>query len=208
MDLAKKRRTSRMFSSNPIDFKDVTVALETACQAPSGANYQPWRFLIVIDPQMKRRIRSACERGEKGFYSKVKGDWKDWLSSKGLSWRKPFLEEAPLLVLVLSERRAPYSVQSVWLAIGYILLALEELGLGTLTYTPSITEGVLEVTHVPKKFRLEAILPIGISIDEKTKETRRALCEVAYMESWGHGFDKAALPRIRAEMREPRIRRK
>jgi len=79
------------------------------------------------------RIRKVCEHVEKQFYSAMKGELKDWLLSRGLSWRKPFLEDAPILVLVLSQTKAPYSSESVWLAIGYILLALEELGLGTVT---------------------------------------------------------------------------
>jgi len=73
----------------------------------------------------------------------------------------------------------------VWLAIGYILLALEELGLGTVTYTPSNAEAALDELNVPNGFSLEAILPIGISADEEPKEPRRELEEVTYVDSWG-----------------------
>lgn len=188
LDLASRRKTARRFSPDPVDLRAVLSALETACQAPSGANSQPWRFLIITDSDIKRRIREACERGERDFYSTVSGELRDWLLARGFNWRKPFLEEAPLLALILSEMKAPYSTQSVWLAIGYVLLALEELGLGTVTYTPSSTEGVLDEVDVPDGFRLEAILPIGVSADEKPKEPRRGLHGVSFLNSWGHSL--------------------
>ena len=193
LDLAKRRKTTRRFSSRPIDLKQIIAALEAACQAPSGANSQPWRFLIVTDPKVKRRVREACENGEKAFYSKVKGELGKWLLAKGLNWQKPFLEEAPVLVLIFSETKAPYAIQSAWLAIGHILLALEESGLGTITYTPSITRRVTEEIDLPKGFRLEAILPVGISVDEKPKEPKFGLRQVAYLNSWGHRLDATAL---------------
>ena len=175
----------RGFSSKAINFKYVLIALDIACQAPSGANFQPWRFVIITDANIKRRIRDVCERIEKKFYLNVKGELRKWLPMRGLSWKKPFLEEAPILVLVLSEKKAPYSTQSVWLAIGYILRTLEELSLNTVTYTPSISERVLSEVGIPDKFRLEAILPIGISTDEKSKEPRFSLDKVTYANFWG-----------------------
>jgi len=185
LDLAKRRRTVRRFSSDQVKIRDVVEALEAACQAPSGANSQPWRFMIITDPKIKSRVRAVCEKGEKEFYSNVRGELKEWLLSKGLSWNKPFLEEAPLLVLIFSERKAPYSIQSVWLAIGYILLALEEQGLSTVPYTPSITKTVLDEIAVPGGFRLEAILPVGVSADKKPKESRLGIHEVSYLNLWG-----------------------
>lgn len=185
LDLAKRRKTVRKFTSDPVNLKDILLVLETACQAPSGANFQPWRFLVIMDPQVKRSIRHRCEQGEKEFYSRVRGKLKRWLSAIGLKWEKPFLEEAPLLIIVFSQKRAPYSTESVWVAIGYILLALEELGLGTITYTPSTTKLVSNEIGIPDEFRLEAILPVGISADEKAKETRLELHEVAYLNCWG-----------------------
>lgn len=183
--LAKRRTTIRQFSSRPVAWKDVIVAIQTACQAPSGANAQPWRFLIVTDPSTKRRIREACEQAEKAFYSTVNGALRDWLIRRGLNWRKPFLEDAPLLLLVFAEKQAPYSTQSVWLAIGHLLLVLEALGLGTVTYTPSSAQGVLDVLTVPKEFSLAGILPIGFPAEEKTKEPKFEYDEVTHINSWG-----------------------
>lgn len=186
LELARRRKTVRKFSSSLVNLNEVLLALEAACQAPSGANTQPWRFVIVTDPQKKRRIREICENGEKEFYSKVRGELRGWLLSKGFSWKKPFLEEAPLLVLVFSEKKAPYSTHSVWLAIGYILLALEELGLSTVTYTPSNPTGILDEVNAPEEFRLEAILPIGFSADEKAKESRFSALDVSFLNSWSN----------------------
>jgi len=186
LDLAKRRKTVRRFSSTPINMEDVLVALEIACHAPSGANSQPWRFVIVTDPQIKRKIREVCERIERKFYSEVKGELREWLLARGFTWEKPFLEEAPIIVLVLSVTKAPYSTQSVWLAVGYILLGLEELGLGTVTYTPSTTREVQDEVGIPDEFRVEAILPVGVSAHEKPKEPRFRLSEVTYLNQWAH----------------------
>jgi len=103
------------------------------------------------------------------------------------------LEKAPFMILIFSDSKAPYSIQSVWLAIGYILLALEELGLSTVPYTPSITKVVLDEISVPERFRLEAILPVGVSANEKPKEPRLGIQEVSYLNLWGRRFSSADL---------------
>lgn len=189
LNLAKRRRSVRRFQKTQVDLGSVLTALEAACQAPSGANSQPWRFLVVTDHETKRRIREVCEKAEMEFYSKVVGHLKTWLLAKGLNWSKPFLEEAPLLVLIFSETKASYSTESVWLSIGYILLALEENGLSTLTYTPSGFEDASEHVGAPKGFKLEAILPIGIEAGKRPKEPRLDPQEVIYLDCWGRKLD-------------------
>ncbi|UCH38341.1 MAG: nitroreductase family protein [Candidatus Bathyarchaeota archaeon] len=184
-DLAKSRKTVRKFSAQVMDWNKLKIIVKTACQAPSGANSQPWKFLIVTDKLRKKQIREACEQGEKEFHLQVNGEFKKWLHNRGLDWKKPFLEHAPLLLLIFSEKQAPYSTQSVWLAIGYILLIIEELGLNTITYTPSITEDIRDLLDIPETHRLEAILPIGVSEDDKTKEPKKEFSEVTYINSWG-----------------------
>lgn len=180
LELAEKRKTARKFTDKRVKIEDIKTALRAAAQAPSGANYQPWRFQIITDSAMKKRIRKASEEGEKAFYEKVSGDWADWLDSKNINWSKPFLEEAPVLLAVLSQRKAPYTTESTWLAIGYILLALEELKLSTVTYTPSNTKNVTEVLMSPSNYKLEAILPIGYSYDDKPKEERLFLENIIF----------------------------
>lgn len=175
LGLAETRKTARSFAEKIVNIEDVKLALRAGAQAPSGANYQPWRFQIITDSAVKKKIRIASEEGEKDFYSKVSGDWAEWLDSKSINWCKPFLEEAPILVTVHSQRKAPYATESTWLAIGYILLALEELKLSTVTYTPSNPKKVEEVLRSPSEYRLETILPIGYSNDAKPKEERHCL---------------------------------
>lgn len=184
-ELAKRRKSIRKFSPNPIDLEDVLEALEVACRAPSGANQQPWRFLIITEQAIKNRLRKACEIGEREFYEKINGDFKKWLTAKGLSWEKPFIEEAPILVIVFMDVKSQYARESVWASIGFFLLALEEQGLNTVPYTPSNTSYPLKEVGAPKGFQLEAIFPIGLSAEEKPREPRTRLEEVAYLNIWG-----------------------
>ena len=173
LELAKHRKTVRKFNEVPVPVEQVKKAISVALEAPSGANYQGWRFSIILNQELKRRIREASEAGEKKFYKKVSGDWGRWLEKSEISWMKPYLEEAPILLVIYGNRSVPYSTESVWLMIGYLLLAFEELGLSTVTYTPSYPERVEDVLMVPKGFGLEAILPIGFGDDEKPKEPRK-----------------------------------
>jgi nitroreductase len=186
LELARSRKTVRKFKAKPPSMSDVLRALEAGRQAPSGANRQPWHFIIVTEPEAKRRLRESCEKGERELYKNVRGEFKEWLLSHGLSPDKPFLEEAPLLVAVLMEAAAQYARESVWVSVGYILLALEEMGLSTITYTPSNTDLPLGELNAPEGFKLETILPIGYSADDKPKEPKHSLEEVAFLNSWGN----------------------
>lgn len=190
LELAISRKSVRSFSSESVSFEDVLGALEVAAQAPSGANRQPWRFLILTDPDLKQRVRKACEKGEKDFYDSVDGEFRGWLLAQGLSWRKPFLSEAPLLVVVLMDEGAPYARESVWVAVGFLQLALEERNLSTLTYTPSDTYLPLRELDVPGGFKLEAILPVGFPSDDEPKMPKYNLGEVAFLNTWGNSVKK------------------
>ena len=101
-----------------------------------------------------------------------------------ITWEKPFLTDAPILLAVFSNQEMPYASESTWLAIGYIILALEERLLSTLTYTPSYPENVRYVFKAPQEYKLETILPIGHSSDSKPKELRRPFQSSVYMNLW------------------------
>jgi nitroreductase len=116
----------------------------------------------------------------------VKGQFKEWLLNQGLSHEKPFLEEAPFLVVVLMKKAAKYARESVWVAIGHILLALEERNLNTLVYTPSNTHYPFHELGAPTGFKLEAILPVGYSDDESHRMNRRDFGETVFMNRWGN----------------------
>lgn len=99
------------------------------------------------------------------------------MKEKKISWRKPFLKNSPAIVVVLSFRKAPYSTQSTWLSIGYFLLALEEKGLATVTYTPPNSEEIRKHIGIQDEYKIEVIMPVGYSNDKKDKEKRKPLQE-------------------------------
>ena len=178
LDLAKKRKTVRKFKKEVPDIEDIKYAINVAKEAPSGKNDQPWRFILVSKKEDKEKIREICEKGEREFYEKSKGELREWLKKMGFSWKKPFLSEAPFLLFVYSHMKSPFSRESVWLSIGYLLLALEERGLGTVTYTPTNFKDISDYMGLPKEYRLEVILPIGYPDDSKPKYERKSLDEI------------------------------
>jgi nitroreductase len=184
IELATRRRTTRIFAKTPVTLDDVLYCIRVAVQAPSGANRQPWRFVLIDDPEKKERIRMACEEQEKRHHADVEANLKQWFNSKNITWQKRFLTEAPTLLAVFSNQKMPYATESTWLAIGYIILALEEKSLSTLTYTPSYPENVRSVLNAPDEYKLEAILPIGYSADPKPKEPRRPFQSSVYRNLW------------------------
>ncbi len=181
LQLAKSRKTVRKFDAKIPDIKIIEYAIKVAKEAPSGKNDQPWIFILVRDIDMKIRIREICEKGERYFYDNSKGRLKQWLNKMGFSWEKPFLSEAPYLLFIYSNIKSPFSKESVWLSIGYLLLALEEKGLSTVTYTPSNFSEVSKYVNPSKNYKLEVILPIGYSIDPKPKYERKRLKEIFYI---------------------------
>jgi iodotyrosine deiodinase len=148
LDIMSGRRTIRDFSTRPVDIGIIRNCVATAGQAPSGANKQPWHFVVITNPETKRRIRRESENIEKRFYQQVAGKrWGDDLKPLATNWEKPFLSEAPVLIAVFLRKfeviagggKAPtyYPSESVGLATGFLISALHQAGLGTLTYTPN-----------------------------------------------------------------------
>ena len=180
-ELAKKRATIREFKDESVPLDDVIYALNVAKEAPSGANKQPWRFVIVTDMKKKHKIREFCEEIEKQFHE-LAPDWmKKWFKKRNITWKKPFLENAPVLILVFADNKAPYYIQSTWIAIGYLLLALEEKGLATVTYTPSKIRWFNEFFDIPQNYVLQVILPIGKpATDSYKKQPRKKLEELIF----------------------------
>ena len=185
LDTANKRKTARKFKTHPIKEDDIQYILETAIQAPSGSNMQPWRFIIVSSPEQKQRIREAAEKGEQAFYESISEERKKWYNAKGLSPAKPMLTQAPVLLIVLGDITAPNYKPSVWVSIAYAILAAEERGLATVTYTPSDPGLVTEAVEAPDNFLVESILPLGYSDDSKRKEARKSIYDVSFRDKWG-----------------------
>ena len=165
------RRSVRHFSSEPIDLDLVRQAILTAAQAPSGANKQPWKFVLVTDPEVKHAIRIAAEREEEAFYDGRAGqEWLDDLMPLGTGPKKPFLEEAPALIVVMTEAHAEdasrhyYVKESVGIATGFLLAALHLAGLATLTHTPSPMGFLRELLGRPRHERPFLLIPVGYPV--------------------------------------------
>jgi len=144
----RTRRTVRDFSARPVAREIIEAALKAAGTAPSGANMQPWHFVAVKEPALKRRIRAAAEQEEREFYEhRASAEWLKALEPLGTNDSKPFLEIAPWLIAVFLKKfsfdaqgqrlKNYYTAESVGIACGFLLYALHSAGLGTLTHTPS-----------------------------------------------------------------------
>ena len=188
LDLTISRHSVRRFRPNDVSLNDIAYILEVARRAPSGANRQPWRFLVIQDHEIKRHIRRICEEIEKEFHQRAEPSLKRWMDARGITWKKPFLTEAPILILVFGRIGEPYWIESTWLAIGFMLLAIQELGYSTLTYTPSKTDWANHLLEVPKQYRLQVILPIGKSAESIQLQDRLPLEEIAYLNKWGENL--------------------
>ncbi len=184
LDVATSRRTTRKYRQNPVSEDDISYVLDTIRQAPSGSNVQPWQVIIVDDQGAKTAIREASEAGERAFYDSISPERKRGYNAKGLSPSKPHLTEAPVLLVVLGDTRAPNYKPSVWVSIGYAILAAQEKGLSTVTYTPSDPLLVTAALGAPKEYLVEAVLPLGYSDDPKPKEPRKPVEEFTHRNKW------------------------
>jgi nitroreductase len=167
----RSRRTVRDFSSQPFPVDLITNAIEIASRAPSGANQQPWRFVVVSDPDLKRQIRIAAEAEERENYeNRFPQEWLDKLAPFGTDWQKPFLEIAPYIIVVFridygledGRKIKHYYVQeSVGIACGFLIAALHLAGLATLTHTPSPMGFLGKILDRPANERPFLLLPVG-----------------------------------------------
>ena len=157
----QRRRTVREFDSRPVSREIIEHCLRAAGSAPSGAHMQPWHFVAVADPAIKAKIREGAEVEELDFYQRrAPKEWLEALAPLGTDEHKPFLEKAPWLIAVFLKRfsRLPdgrkvknyYMDESVGIATGFLLAALHEAGLATLTHTPSPMGFLNEILHRPK----------------------------------------------------------
>jgi len=171
-DTALLRRTVRDFSPEPVPHEVIDLAIETAASAPSGANMQPWTFVIVRDPELKRRIREAAEKEEyENYHGRMPAEWLRALAPLQTDWHKEFLEIAPLLIVVFKEdygidvagRHVThyYVNESVGIACGFLLAALNAAGLATLTHTPSPMGFLRDILGRPKNEKAYLLIPVG-----------------------------------------------
>jgi iodotyrosine deiodinase len=192
----RTRRTVREFSSRAVPRELIESALTIASRAPSGANQQPWRFVVISDPEVKRKIRIAAEAEEKENYEgRFPQEWLDALAPLETNWQKEFLEIAPWLIVVFrvdygitqnadgSERKIKhyYVQESVGIACGFLIAALHLMGLATLTHTPSPMGFLSQVLGRPSNERAHLLLPVGFPAEgaEVPDITKKPLSETA-----------------------------
>lgn len=182
------RRTVRDFSDKPVPKEVIEQLILTASTAPSGAHKQPWTFCAVSDPSVKRAIRAAAEKEEFDSYNgRMSEQWLKDIAPLGTDWQKPFLEIAPWLIVVfaqstgLNKEKHYYVQESVGIACGFLIAAIHEAGLVTLTHTPSPMNFLKTVLKRPDNERPFLLLPVGYAADEVLVPDiqRKTLDEVA-----------------------------
>ncbi len=172
-NLMARRRSVRTFSNEAVPLDLIETAVRTAGTAPSGAHQQPWTFVLVGDPETKRRIRLSAEEEERTNYldGRMPEDWRKEIARLGTSWQKPYLEDVPWIVVMFEQRygidsdgsRAKhyYVKESVGIAAGIFIAALHNMGLATLTHTPSPMAFLTKLLDRPSNERPFILFPIG-----------------------------------------------
>ena len=187
------RRSCRFFSDEPVPREAIEIAIQCAATAPSGANCQPWRFVAVGSVEKKRAIREAAEQIEYQFYhgARTPTEWREAIAPIGTDWRKPYLETAPWLVVVFCEAyglhpdgspRKHYHVrESVGIACGLFVMALQRMGLSTVTHTPSPMGFLARILGRPPNERPFMLMPVGYPAPDATVPVlaRKAFQDVA-----------------------------
>lgn len=166
-----QRRTVREFANQPVPLEVIENIIKTASTAPSGAHKQPWTFCLISDPEIKRKIRLAAEEEEKISYeSRMSETWKSDLKPLGTNWEKPFLEEAPYLIVVFKqsygmengEKVQHYYVnESVGIACGFLIAAIHQAGLVAVTHTPSPMNFLGQILNRPSHEKPYLLIPVG-----------------------------------------------
>lgn len=188
----RRRRSVREFSDQPVPREVIENALLAAGSAPNGANMQPWYFVAISEPELKKKIRQAAEQEEVAFYQhRASGEWLEALAPLGTNHEKPFLEIAPWLIVVFLRKfsygedgkklKNYYTAESVGIACGFLLTALHMAGLGTLTHTPSPMKFLNQVLGRPKDERAYMVIVAGHPAKDASVPviSKKALEEIA-----------------------------
>lgn len=188
----RRRRTVREFSPRPIPRAVIENCLRAAGTAPNGANLQPWQFVVVTNPEVKRQIRQAAEAEEREFYEyRAPPEWLAALEPLGTDWRKSFLETAPYLIAIFFKNydllpdgrkvKNYYAMESVGIATGFLIAALHHAGIATLTHTPSPMAFLNDLLARPKNEHPFLLLVAGYPAENSQVPdiTKKALEEIA-----------------------------
>lgn len=187
-----RRRSVRHFSDRRVDVRVIERCILAASTAPNGANLQPWHFVVITSPDIKRRVRAAAEAEEREFYTRrAPQEWLDALAPLGTDSEKPFLETAPYLIAVFAQpyrqlannekQKHYYVTESVGIATGMLITALHFSGLATLTHTPSPMNFLTEICGRPNHERPFVLVVTGYPVADVTVPviTKKPLTEIA-----------------------------
>ena len=180
----QQRRSIRQFSDRPVPRALIRSAIRTAGTAPSGAHMQPWTFVAVDDPAIKREIRVAAEAEERETYAhRMSEEWREALAPIGTTWEKPFLETVPWLVVCFAQRygidaagekvKHYYVQESCGIACGFFIAAIHQMGLATLTHTPSPMGFLNDILGRPGNEKPFILFPVGYPADPAPAGRRR-----------------------------------
>ena len=193
--LMQKRRSVRSFASKPVPRDVVENVILAAATAPSGAHQQPWTFVLISDPDTKAKLRAAAEEEERQSYgARMSPEWLAALAPLGTDWHKPHLTDAPFVLVVFEQvyglvacdegppRRVKhyYVQESVGIAVGFLIAALHQVGLATLTHTPSPMGFLRTLLGRPDNERPFVVMPIGYPAADATVPDleRKSLAEI------------------------------
>jgi len=177
LEFMSSRRSVRMMSDRPVPADLIATAVSTAGTAPSGANLQPWHFVAVSDPVVKRSIREAAEAEERTNYvnGRMNEEWQQALAQLGTDWHKEFLEIAPWIVVMFEQRHRYdangkilhnyYVKESCGIAAGFFISAIHNMGLVTLTHTPTPMAFLSKLLGRPDNERASIVFPVGYPVD-------------------------------------------
>jgi nitroreductase len=188
----QRRRTIRTFSNRSVPREIIEECICAAGTAPNGANMQPWQFVVVSDPDVKKQIRTGAEKEEREFYERrASKEWLDALAPLGTDWQKPFLEEAPYVIVIFglsntilpdgTKRKNYYVTESVGIATGMLVAALHHAGLASLTHTPSPMAFLNKILKRPANERPFLVLVVGYPAEGTTVPdiSKKSLDEIA-----------------------------
>ena len=192
LELMKTRRSVRHFSTEPVPWELIENALRTAGTAPSGANQQPWTFVVVSDPAVKEEIRDAAEQEERLLYEeRASAEYLDAIEPIGTDWIKRHITDAPYVIVVFeqsygfnedgSKRKHYYVRESVGIATGFLLASLHAAGLATLTHSPSPMGFLSRILGRPPNERPFILIPVGYPAEdaEVPSLTKKSLDEIS-----------------------------
>ncbi len=190
----KRRHSIRQFSDKPVAKEVIENCIKAAGTAPSGANHQPWHFVAINDPNIKKQVREQAEMHERGFYEGRAGEeWLNALKDLGTDANKPYLEIAPWLIAIFSEKKGGikaddkntnyYVHESVGIATGFLINALHNAGLATLTHTPKPMSFLNKVCQRTDNERAYMLLIVGYPAEDATipthATTKKSLSDIA-----------------------------